>query len=146
MKRIFIFFVFVLSCCTFKYMDEGMAALRNQPVQVAFNVLGYPDNEVRISDKIVYVWNNSTSYTYEAPYAETTNASLNAFQYGTAFLNGTTRGYQTQVAQSHCQVKIVVNRYGYIVDTEYYGGEAGCSRYAKKLRAYLNPKYQGAIF
>ena len=47
MKRIMAIFMLFLSGCTLKYMEEGLAALRNQPVQTAFAVLGYPDNEVR---------------------------------------------------------------------------------------------------
>ena len=112
MKRIMAIFMLFLSGCTLKYMEEGLAALRNQPVQTAFAVLGYPDNEVRLRDRTVYVWNYSTSYTYQSPYEEATHMTMTALQFGTMFIAGTTSGYRTQVAQGTCQVKVVVSRYG----------------------------------
>lgn len=143
MKRIMAIFMLFLSGCTLKYMEEGLAALRNQPVQTAFAVLGYPDNEVRLRDRTVYVWNYSTSYTYQSPYEEATHMTMTALQFGTMFIDGTTSGYRTQVAQGTCQVKVVVSRYGYIIDTDFHGSAAGCGEYGERLRQYLYSKGNG---
>lgn len=146
MKNLVLAAVCFLSACVFQYMDDGLAALRYQPVQVAFDVLGYPDNKVQLQGKTVYVWDYATSYRYEAPYSDTTQMTVSAMNFGTAFLSGTTHGYQTQVAPAYCRIKVIVNAYGYIEDAEYRGSAMGCDEYATRLYRYLYPRRGGAIF
>lgn len=145
MKK-FLMSVLFLSACTFQYMDEGLSSLNGQPIQIAITVLGYPDGQVTVGDTVVYIWNNSESYTYDVPYSEITNYTVSSMELGTAFLSGISRGFQTQTIEGSCRIKIAVNSYGYIIHTEYKGSALGCERYADRLYKYLYPRRGGAIF
>lgn len=44
--------------------SQGMDRLRGQPVQAAFDRLGYPQNEKQIAGKTVYYWTENFDCTF----------------------------------------------------------------------------------
>ncbi|MBZ5882559.1 hypothetical protein, partial [Escherichia coli] len=74
----------VSGCTTMDSARPSMEAMKGQPVSAAIAKLGYPDGQMNIAGKKVYVWSNHSSGSYTLP---TTNTA-------TSYVNGQT-GFTT---------------------------------------------------
>lgn len=116
-------------CATFKNIETGLAALEGQPVQAAFDRLGYPDGQMNVGADTVYVWGRSFM--------------MNMPQYNTATTYGTVgttpytanTGVMTSVPmQMQCSIKIAAGPDGVIKTWQYNGNVGGCSAYSSALK------------
>ena len=121
--------VVVAGCTTFSDMENGLNYLMGQPVQVAFENLGYPSGSYQIGDDTVYGWGRS--FTMNMPTTSTTSVT------GTV---GTTpySGYGTTTSYAPvnyaCNVKIIAGADGVIKNWEYDGNAGGCGAYSARLK------------
>ncbi len=60
MKRIFLLFASAaLSGCVGTHVDEGLQALKGEPINSAFQVLGYPSSRMSMGSDTLYSWSMS---------------------------------------------------------------------------------------
>ena len=97
--------------CASQMVTDGLTAMQGKHIQVAFNVLGYPDSKMEIDDETVYLWNHSSK--------------------GFLYSSGSTVPY-TQYAK----IKIVADKNGNIKTWSWEGNEDGLNFYANTLNKY----------
>lgn len=115
-KKIVSFAVIMCGCitilltgCASKMVTDGLTAMEGKHVQVAFDVLGYPDSKLEIGDETVYVWNHtSQGYSY----------------------------FEDSVVIKSAKIKIVADKNGYIKTWSWEGNEDGLNFYADSLNEY----------
>jgi hypothetical protein len=56
MEKLVVFFIILISGCAFSNIEDGMNTLMGQPIDAAFNYLGYPDTEQIIANHHAYIW------------------------------------------------------------------------------------------
>ncbi len=127
-KALILFAVSCLSGCYLLRMDENLQAMYGQPIEVAFETLGLPDNTFRVRNLSVYVWGRTQSYSYRVPQRADTSGFLGMtpFDFTTSYDT-----YRSGI--STCKIKIATNPRGMIVFAEYDGGWEACDRYALRL-------------
>ena len=95
------------------------------------------NQNIRIRDVEIYVWGRSQTYSYDIPQTSTTYGRLNSFNSPfSTYYDTTTHGTEHHSGTSTCKIKVVVNKYGMIIDTEYDGGWVACDTYANRLAGY----------
>lgn len=61
-----LFLVLLLSgCVSLSSFSDGMTALKGQPVEVAFQKLGYPERQAVIAGRTVYYWGDRTDCSFK---------------------------------------------------------------------------------
>lgn len=111
-----------------------MTSLQGKPVQAAFAALGYPDQEMTIAGKKVYVWATNYSGSYTVPTTSTATTYV-----GTTPINTTIYGSETQSYNANCKIRVISDG-GTIIDWDAEGNEYGCSSYADRLRPLVPKK------
>ena len=101
----------LLTGCASTMVTNGLTAMQGKHIQVAFDVLGYPDSKIEVGEETVYLWNHSGQ--------------------GFFYSNGYTVPY-TQSAK----IKIVADKNGYIKTWSWDGNEDGLDFYADSLNEY----------
>ena len=101
----------LLTGCASTMVTNGLTAMEEKHIQVAFDVLGYPDSKMVIGDETVYYWKHSVM--------------------GPSYLHDSTVPY-TQYAK----IKIVADKNGYIKTWSSEGNEEGLEFYADRLNEY----------
>ncbi|WP_157668145.1 hypothetical protein [Croceicoccus marinus] len=115
-------------CTTFSNMENGLNVLMGQPIQVAFDNLGYPSGQMKVGDDTVYGWGRN--FTMNMP---TTSTAQTFGTVGTTPYSGTTTATSWTPTQYSCDVKIIAGPDGIIKDWQYNGNMGGCEAFAKPL-------------
>jgi hypothetical protein len=115
-------------CTTFSNMENGLNALMGQPIQNAFDHLGYPSGQMQVGQDTVYGWGRS--FVMSMPTSSTAQT--------TGYVGSTPYSANTNVttwapAQYSCDIKIIAGPDGRIKDWQFDGNMGGCEAYAKPL-------------
>lgn len=118
----------LLVACATEQLNSGLRSLVGSNIQMAINVMGYPDSEREVAGQKIYLW--STNRTDVLPMA--TTATTAGAVGGTPYY-GTTTGMELVPFTAACKVQIAVNAQGVIQTFQWEGNEAGCARYARRF-------------
>lgn len=131
--------VFLLSACTstFSTLEKGIPRFVGKDITYAIKYLGYPDDEVTVAGKKVYVWRDSftstgtvTSY---GPQYVTTYAPN-----GRVASNSITVQENTPVTFSgDCKIRLVTSKEK-VVDANFEGNGFGCDKYVDRVRKLID--------
>ena len=119
-------------CVTFGQMEEGLGALMGQDHRVAFRVLGYPAGKQEFGSDTVYVWAVSRGGAMVIPQTTTTYGTV-----GTVPVYGSTYSSQVVPVSYNCEIKLVANSSGTLINWEYGGNIGGCSHYIRRLNEHM---------
>lgn len=122
-------------CTSMEVMRPALTSLEGKPVQVAFDVLGFPDQEQAIAGKKVYVWATSHEGSYTVP----NNTTATTYVQGQA-ITTTIYGTSTETYNANCKIRVIASASGMIEDWDAEGNEFGCGPYAEKLRPLVPKK------
>ena len=120
----------LLSACTstMDTLNRGMTNLDGQPVQKAFDVFGFPDDEDMIADHVVYSWDRVGYFRNVIPQTSTISTPQ-----GTSTVR-----YDQSVYDSYfCRLRIIT-RHDTIMNWDVSSSGGGCSPYAERLKAYYD--------
>jgi hypothetical protein len=132
-----------LSACATATIEKGVPYFIGKDISFAIEYLGYPDEEMNLAGKKVYVWKNSFSHT----------SSMTVFkpQYTTASTPfgpvSSFTSVQDEVPISidgDCRIRLITTNKK-VVGAEFEGNEAGCAKYSDRLQRLVddmkpNPK------
>ena len=127
-------FTIVSGCATFGQMNDGLNALKGQPEQESFAILGYPDGKQEFSGRTIYIWSTHNQSTYLAYNPSTTSGNIGGIPF-----SATTNTYSTETIEGECKIKMIVND-GIVEGWEYEGNIAGCEWYIKRLNDYTKSR------
>ena len=101
----------LLTGCASTKVTDGLTAMQGKHIQVACDVIGYPDSKMEMGDETVYLWNHSSQ----------------GFLYSHGSIVPSTQ---------YAKIKIVADKNGYIKTWSWEGDEDGLSFYADSLNKY----------
>ena len=113
----FIITIFSIGGCAFNQIERGLTTLHGENIKTAYQYLGYPDNQQKISGENVYTWGTNFVTNSTTPVF----TSLGAFHVPTTHHN-------------QCSIKIITNKKDIITNSQYFGNLAGCQRYGTALQ------------
>ncbi len=125
--------VCLISSCASTRVTDGLNALMGYPIEMAFNIMGYPDAQMDVGSQKVYIWKTSSSSTYY-----TTQTSYNSGYVGNNTYSGTSTYSVPQTIHSHAEIKIITDSSGRIINWDWYGNEYGLERYAGRLGKFAS--------
>jgi hypothetical protein len=133
-KALILVSAIALTGCAFSQLNDGLPHLVGQPLNMAVNVLGLPNQKMDIGPYTVYVWDNSSSGVI--PIMQTSTATTsgmvgNVPVYGSATVNS--MGYMP--VQYQCQIKLRVDSQLIVQSWEWAGNQGGCARYGNRLQS-----------
>lgn len=117
-------------CNTFKDMDAGINSLVGQNIDVAFQRLGYPNQEGQLAGKTVYVWGVSrqSNMTLFTPRTTTGYVGATPFSY-------TTNTITNVPIREECTLRVFVDPATKLITySDWEGNIAGCQRYAGRIK------------
>lgn len=108
----------------------GLQTLIGKNVDIAFKVLGYPDQKHIFNNTVVYTWNKSQSSvrTYSTP--QVTSGII-----GDKSFKATIIENQYIPVNESCKIQLAVDSHGYIKSFD-YDDEGGCYSYSLRLEKY----------
>ena len=114
------------ACTTTPVMENALAPLTGQPVQLVVDRLGPPTSSTLYGEDTVHVWQQSSLVP---------GASLRTGSIGSdSAVNGFGGTYSGVGVPIECNVQIVADAEGRIKGWDYIGGRGGCREPARKLR------------
>lgn len=142
--------VVLLSGCAAQQVEKGLQAMVGQPVQTAFNILGYPESKQSFGNDEVYVWTHQRSGGMLLPQVATTSQTYGAqTMYGNVgrtpvygnispqTVTSTTLYNQYVPMQGEFTIKIAADsKTGVIKNWQTSGNQMGAQAYAGALGAY----------
>ncbi|MGX8940139.1 hypothetical protein ACWWJF_05585 [Symbiopectobacterium sp. Eva_TO] len=113
-------------------MDDGLNRLVGKNKEVAFDVLGYPNQEQKFDDVKVYSWiSSSTGFAvYSTP--QTTYGTV-----GNTSFYGTTTQTSAIPVEYNCKIQVATDINGIIKKYNYEGNMGGCETYIQRLNNYF---------
>lgn len=111
----------VSGCVTMESAKPAMDALKGQPVSAAIAKLGYPDGQMSIAGKNVYVWNNQDSGSYTMPTYNTATTWVNGTPVYTTIQGSRTTSYDYQ-----CKLRVIASKSDIVEGFEWEGDLEGC--------------------
>lgn len=121
-------------CTTWEQVQHGVQSFQGQHYKQAIATLGFPDEERRVAGHTVYIWRNESSGSYTVPTTSTASTYV-----GGKYINTTVYGSERRSFNHNCELKLVTNSAGIVVDGELEGNLGGCGHYARYA-----PKKKGA--
>ena len=128
--------VLFLSACATATLDKGIPRFVGKDIGYAIKYLGYPDSEIDIDGKKVYVWQNQFNRT----------GSVTSYrpQYTTTFTPfGSVSSYSTVQESTpiningECKIRLITAK-GKVVDAEFEGNEFGCEKYSDRVQKLID--------
>lgn len=116
-------------CANFEALDAGLDTLKGQNRDVAIQRLGFPDDQKEIAGKDVYIW--TTGGTFYQPGSYFGGCSD---RYG-GIRSMSCVGFMPSTTYAFCEIRVIADKSGTIVDTERRGDAATCEQYANRLQA-----------
>jgi len=133
MRKLFVLLLCLgLSGCVTQ-MQNGLNALQGKPAQTAFDVLGYPSSKQVFGNDTVYYWQVDRTGGVLMPQTSTTSGFV-----GTAPVYGTTTYNQVVPVHANCEIKVITDSKGTIINWEYGGNLMGCAEYVDRLNKYAS--------
>ena len=114
----------VAACSTFNDMDNGLAAMKGQPVDNLIAVLGYPSGQTTVAGRNFVVWSTARTVSGTTPVS-----TYNPGSYG-----GYSTTYMPTSYNYNCTIKVEVDAQNRIVGYNYDGNIGGCQGYSKALK------------
>lgn len=118
----------VSACAANPDLSNGLAALKGQNRDAAIAVLGFPSDQKEIAGKDVYVWSSGASYVSPGGYY-----GCHDIYGGGLARSMTCMNYPPTVYSSYCTIRVIAEKDGTIVRTDFEGAGGGCSRYEAKF-------------
>jgi hypothetical protein len=139
--------IFLVTGCATQKVEQGLSALVGQPIQQAFNTLGYPNGQQRFGNEDVYVWAHQSTGGMMLPQVATTYQNYGSqSMYGTVGQtpvyanlgprNVTTSTLYNQYVPMNAQFMIKIgadSRSGIIRTWQWEGNELGAQFFAPRL-------------
>lgn len=116
----------VTGCTTWEQVDAGVRTFKGQHYKQAIAALGFPDEERKIAGHTVYVWNNESSGSYTVPTSTTATTWVSGMPVYTTVNSTKTNSYHYE-----CELKLVTNSAGTVIEVEVDGNLGGCEHYAR---------------
>ena len=102
-------------------MNKGLQKLTGMDMETAFSVLGYPNEEQKYGDEIVYIWSKRSQLIYVP---------------GGGYVGKPPVSTAFNTVGSNCTIRIVSDSKGVIKHWWWFGREQACQSYAGKLHNY----------
>lgn len=114
---------------TNKTLDNGLTSLVGQPIQAAYDRLGYPNGSQTMNGDTFYVWSTNR------------NVVMPTYNNGTAYGTVGTTPFQVNTSMPgmmpmnfNCSIRLIVGGDGIIKSWDYQGNAGGCQGYVKMLK------------
>lgn len=114
---------------TNKTLDNGLASLVGQPIQAAYDRLGYPNGSQTMNGDTFYVWSTNRNVVMPMP------------NLGSAYGTVGTTPFQVNTSTTgmvplnlNCLIRLIVGGDGIIKSWDYQGNAGGCQGYVKLLK------------
>lgn len=117
------------ACANFEALDAGLDTLKGQKREVAFARLGFPTDQKEIAGKDVFIWSTGGMY-----YQPATSFGGCSDRYG-GIRSMSCVGFMPSTYSAFCEIRVIVEKSGTIVDAERRGDATTCERYADRLQA-----------
>ena len=117
------------SCVTMESAKPAMDAMKGKPISAAIDKLGYPDGQMNIAGKKVYVWNTNSTESYLVPDNTTTTTWVNGSP-----VHATSYGTRSESFELQCKLKVIASEADVIEKWEWEGNVGGCEVYAMRLQ------------
>jgi hypothetical protein len=128
MRYVLLLALALAGCTSFSVLDREMPKLVGQPIDVAVQKLGFPNNEQTIMGQKVYTWNTSQSSFSVVPTTSVTTAYV-----GTVPVQATTTSFTTEDSSLSCVLRLIVDDKGIIRRYTYTGNNGACFTYSNRL-------------
>lgn len=116
-------------CANFEALDAGLDTLKGQSRDVAIARLGFPTDQKEIAGKDVFIW--STGGIYSQP---TTYYGGCSDRYG-GIRSMSCVSFMPSTYSAYCEIRVIAEKSGTIVDTQRRGDAPTCEAYANRLQA-----------
>lgn len=112
-----------------KVLDAGLSSLVGQPIQSAYERLGYPNGSQNMNGDTFYVWNTNR------------NVVMPVYQTGSAYgsvgntpfqVNTNTPGMMPM--NFNCSIRVITGSDNVIKSWDYQGNAGGCQGYVQSLK------------
>jgi hypothetical protein len=114
---------------TFEQLGSNLATYIGEPLNVAIDHFGYPDDDREIAGRKLYVW--AVNEIDSVPDLATTTGTIGDQQF-----SATTFGGANVNMTAHCKITMAVDGHNIVRDVRYDGNMAGCFRFmAPAIRA-----------
>lgn len=131
-----IFTTALLSGCAMQTLEKALPQFEGKKIDYAINYLGYPDQELDVADKKVYVWSHQSTGSMPITTSKPTyNTTYGAF--GPITTYGTTSETNYVPVSRECKIKLITDKKHKVLSTEFEGNESGCNRYADRLEGLV---------
>ncbi len=127
----------LVACTTFEDIQRGLDDLRGSPISLLINKIGYPNGQMNVAGKKLYIWDSSQTVSYTMPVTTYNTGTVNAYgAYGNSYgtYSGTSTSYVPQTANYRCKITVEVDSNERIVGFSGDGNVGGCQRYASALK------------
>jgi len=98
-------------------------------IDMAIRIFGYPNDERKIRDKVIYTWSTDRLQSYEVPDS-----------YYVPY--GQIQTYHSKTVSHFCTIRIIVDENGFIVDRDWEGNLGGCRFYIDSINKVLGSEYK----
>lgn len=133
MRKLVLTSLLLLSgCATFGQMNDGLNALKGKDKTIAFEALGYPNQEQTFDDTKVYTWANSVNDVAALTSPQLTTGTVGS----TSFSASTMQTDYVPVTYS-CKIQIATDMSGIVKNYNYDGNMGGCEPYIHRLNNYF---------
>lgn len=116
-------------CANFEALDAGLDTLKGQKRDVAFARLGFPTDQKEIAGKDVFIWSTGDVYSQPATYYGGCSD-----RYG-GIRSMSCVGFMPSTVYAYCEIRVIADKSGTIVDTQRRGDAYTCETYASRLQA-----------
>ena len=112
-----------------KTLDNGLTSLVGQPIQAAYDRLGYPNGSQVMNGDTFYIWSTNR------------NVVMPMYNNGTAYGTVGTTPFQVNTSMPgmmpmnfNCSIRLIAGADGVIKSWDYQGNAGGCQGYVKMLK------------
>ncbi len=116
-------------CASFEALDAGLNTLKGQNRDVAFARLGFPTDQKEIAGKDVFIWSTGGIYSQPATYYGGCSD-----RYG-GIRSMSCVSTMPSTYSAYCEIRVIAEKSGTIVDTQRRGDAPTCETYANRLQA-----------
>ena len=125
--------ILLLSGCAMQTLEKALPQFEGKKIDYAINYLGYPDQELDVAGKKVYIWSHESTGSMPITTSKP-NYSTSYTPYGAISTYSTTTETNYVPVSRECKIKLITDKKHKVLSTEFEGNEGGCNGYAKKLK------------
>jgi hypothetical protein len=112
-----------------KILDAGLTSLVGQPIQTAYNRLGYPNGTQTMNGDTFYIW--STNRNVVMPVNQTGSAYGSV---GTTPFQVNSTVPQMVPMNFNCTIRVITGSDNVVKSWDYQGNAGGCQGYVRSLK------------